>query len=375
MADELPKGGGFLIDETEPADIFTPEDFSDEQRMFAQTALDFVTNEVLPQIEKTEAKEKGVMVDLLKKSGELGLLMVDVPEKYGGLGLSQVNYNRAIHLISSYCGSTAVVLSAHQSIGVPQPLKDFGTEAQKKKYFPKFAEGMISAFALTEPDAGSDPSNMKTTATPSEDGKSYILNGEKLWCTNGLIADVICVMAVTPPKIIKGKERKQITAFIVETNSPGFEIVHRCIFMGLHGIQIGVIRFNNLKVPKENIIVGEGQGLKLALTTLNTGRLTLPAASVGIGKWCQYVCREWSNERVQWGVPIGKHESIALKLADIAAYNFAMDAMTWMTSFSRCQTAFKASIPRPHFQGDIRDSDGHGGQQYAPLMEIEIPGQ
>lgn len=270
---------------------------------------------------------------VLKGLADLKAFAMKIPEEYGGLGLSQVNYNRAIHLISSYCGSTAVVLSAHQSIGVPQPLKDFGTEAQKKKYFPKFVEGMISAFALTEPEAGSDPSNMKTTATPSEDGSHYVLNGEKLWCTNGLIADVICVMAVTPPKVIKGKERKQITAFIVETNSPGFEIVHRCIFMGLHGIQIGVIRFNNLKVPKENIILGEGQGLKLALTTLNTGRLTLPAASIGIGKWCQYVCREWSNERVQWGVPIGKHESIALKLADMAAYNFAMDAMTWMTSF------------------------------------------
>ena len=269
----------------------------------------------------------------LKGLAELKAFAMKIPEEYGGLGLSQVNYNRAIHLISSYCGSTAVVLSAHQSIGVPEPLKQFGTDAQKKKYFPKFVDGMISAFALTEPNAGSDPRNMSTTATPSEDGSHYILNGEKLWCTNGLIADVIAVMAVTPPKIVKGKERKQISAFIVETNSPGFEIINRCIFMGLHGIQIGLIRFNNLKVPKENLIIGEGQGLKLALTTLNTGRLTLPAASVGISKWCLYVCREWSKERVQWGTPIGEHESVALKLADMAAYTFAMDAMTWMTSF------------------------------------------
>ncbi len=270
---------------------------------------------------------------VLKGLAELKAFAMKIPESYGGLGLSQVNYNRAIHLISSYCGSTAVMLSAHQSIGVPEPLKAFGTEEQKKKYFPRFVDGAISAFALTEAEAGSDPRNMSTTATPSEDGSHYILNGEKLWCTNGLIADVIAVMAVTPPKIVKGKERKQISAFVVETDSPGFEIVNRCKFMGLHGIQIGVIRFNDVKVPKENIILGEGQGLKLALTTLNTGRLTLPAASVGISKWCMYVAREWSVERKQWGASIGNHESIGVKLGDIASYTFAMDAMTWMTSF------------------------------------------
>ena len=238
-----------------------------------------------------------------------------------------------MHLLASYCGSTAVLLSAHQSIGVPQPLKLFGTEEQKKKYFPMFARGVISAFALTELEAGSDPRNMKTTATPIEDGKYFLINGEKLWCTNGLIAGVIVVMAVTPPKIIKGKEVKQITAFIVETNTPGFEIVHRCQFMGLHGIQNGLIRFKDVKVPRENIILGEGEGLKLALTTLNTGRLTIPAASVGISKWCLYVARSWAKTRKQWGAAIGEHETIALKLAYIASHTFAMEAATWLTSF------------------------------------------
>ncbi len=255
-----------------------------------------------------------------------------IPKEYGGMGFNQYNYNRIMHLIASYCGSTGVLLSAHQSIGVPQPLKLFGTPEQKKKYLPMFAKGAISAFALTEPEAGSDPRGMHTTATPTEDGKSFILNGEKLWCTNGLIADVIIVMAVTPPKIIRGKEIKQITAFILETSTPGIEKAHRCQFMGLHGIQNGLMRFRNVKVPRENIILGEGEGLKLALMTLNTGRLTLPAASAGIGKWCLNVARQWSTKRIQWGSAIGEHESVALKLSSIASNTFAIDAVTWLTS-------------------------------------------
>lgn len=281
------------------------------------------------EVDRTYQIPKEVMEGL----GKLGAFAIKIPTTYGGVGFTQVNYNRVMHMISSYCGSTAVLLSAHQSIGVPQPLKLFGTEEQKKKYLPMFAEGKVSAFALTEPSVGSDPRQMTTTATPTEDGQHFIINGEKLWCTNGVIADVLVVMAVTPPKLVKGKEIKQITAFIVETKTPGFEIVHRCSFMGLHGIQNGLLRFKNVKVPRENIILGEGEGLKLALMTLNTGRLTLPAASTGIGKWCLYVARQWSTERQQWGSPIGEHEAIALKLSYIAGHTFAMDAITWLTSF------------------------------------------
>src|SRR3989338_2215448 len=269
---------------------------------------------------------------VMKGLADLGCFGMKIPKEYGGLGLSQINYNRAVGMVASHCGSTAVLLSAHQSIGVPQPLKLFGTEEQKKKYLPMFANGTISAFALTEVGAGSDPRMMATTATPTEDGKFFLLNGEKLWCTNVFVAGVIVVMAATPPKIVNGKERKQITAFIVETSWPRIEMAHRCRFMGLNGIQNGLVRFHNVKVPRENIILGEGEGLRLALMTLNTGRLTLPAGSTGIGKWCVYVARQSALKRKQWGAAIGQHESIGLKLGYMASHTFAMEAMTWLTS-------------------------------------------
>ncbi|PKF60706.1 DNA polymerase II [Psychromonas sp. psych-6C06] len=264
---------------------------------------------------------------------DMGLFAMKVPKKYNGLGLSQVNYNRVMMAVSAHCGATAVLLSAHQSIGVPQPLKMFGTEAQKEKYLPQFRDGKISAFALTEPEVGSDPAKMETSATLADDGKHFLINGIKLWCTNGLIADVLVVMAQTAPKTLaNGQQVKQVTAFIVEKEMPGMEVLHRCDFMGIRGIQNGLIKFTDVKVPIENIILGEGKGLKLALATLNTGRLTLPAASAGMGKYCLAVARDWGNERVQWGMPIGKHEAGAKKIAFIASSTFAMEAVTYLTS-------------------------------------------
>src|SRR5436309_5886910 len=267
-----------------------------------------------------------------KGLAEVGAFGIKVPKKYGGLGLSQCNYGRAAVLLGSWDGNVAALVSAHQSIGVAQPLLLFGTEEQKQKYLPRVAAGEISAFALTEWNAGSDPANMSLRADPTEDGSAFILNGEKLWCTNLIKAGVLVVMAKTPPKIVNGKERKQITAFIVDVDSPGLEITYRCRFMGLRALYNGVVKFTNVRVARENMIAKEGQGLKVALTTLNTGRLTLPAACVGVSKRLLEISRKWAGERIQWGVPIGQHAAIAGKIAEMAGNVFAMEAMTFLSS-------------------------------------------
>ncbi len=269
---------------------------------------------------------------LFEGFNKLGAWGMKIPKEYGGLGFSATNYNRAIALVATWCGSSVAWLSAHQSIGVPQPLKLFGTEEQKKKWLPRLANGAISAFALTEPGVGSDPAKMATRAVPTPDGKGFLISGEKLWCTNGLKAELLVVMCQTPPKVVKGKEKKQITAFVVETNTPGVEIAHRCQFMGLRGIGNVLIRFKDVYVPKENILWGEGLGLKLALITLNTGRLTIPAGCAASGRKMLEIAKDWGLERVQWGAPIAKHEAVAAKIAWMASHTFAMEAIVWLTS-------------------------------------------
>jgi alkylation response protein AidB-like acyl-CoA dehydrogenase len=260
--------------------------------------------------------------EVLRGLADLGAFGMKIDEKYGGLGLSTHAYCQALILLGSANAAVSALLSAHQSIGVPQPLKLFGTEEQKRRFLPRLAAGEISAFLLTEPDVGSDPARLATTAQPVEGG--YRLNGLKLWATNGTVADLLVVMAKVPRS---EEHRGGITAFVVEADSPGITVERRNEFLGLRGLENSLTRFHDVLVPAENVIGREGMGLKIALTTLNTGRLSLPATCVAAGKYCLRVVREWGAERVQWGRPVAQHEAIATKIAFIAATTYGLESM------------------------------------------------
>ncbi|RDG35372.1 acyl-CoA dehydrogenase family protein [Streptomyces corynorhini] len=315
--------GRFRLDLVHPHPVPAPEDvgrgeeFLAKLRVFSETRIDGALIE----------REARIPDEVVRGLKELGALGMKIDTKYGGLGLTQVYYNKALALVGSASPAVGALLSAHQSIGVPQPLKIFGTREQKEAFLPRLARTDISAFLLTEPDVGSDPARLATTAVP--DGDTYVLDGVKLWTTNGVVADLLVVMARVPRT---ADSAGGISAFVVEADSPGITVENRNAFMGLRGLENGVTRFHQVRVPAANRIGPEGAGLKIALTTLNTGRLSLPAMCAGAGKWCLKIAREWSGAREQWGKPVARHEAVGAKISFIAATTFALEAVVDLAS-------------------------------------------
>ncbi len=327
--------GDFRLDLIHPQPRLDPEAVEKGERFLDQLRT-LLEEEVDPLEIERESKIPDRVVDGLKRIGALG---IKVNPEYGGLGLSQLYYSRALAIAGVYHSSLCTLLSAHQSIGVAEPLRMFGSEEQKRKWLPMVAKDHISAFLLTEPDVGSDPARMGSIATPVHEMPlargyddlvatpiegGYEISGRKLWATNGTIADIVVVMAKVPKS---DGHRGGISAFVVPYDTAGITIEHRNQFMGLHGIENSVTRLEKVFVPEENRIAREGDGLKIALSTLNTGRLSLMAVAVGASKWATKIAREWTSERVQWGQPIGKHDAVAQKLAFIAGSAFGLEAM------------------------------------------------
>jgi len=315
------KGGEFLIRETEAKDIFIPEEWSEEQTMIAQSAKDFLEAEVFPNLDRIDKMEPGLMPSLLTKAGELGLMGVSVPEQYGGFGK---DFNTSM-LVSEVAGggfSFAVAVSAHTGIGT-LPILYYGNEEQKQKYIPKLASGeWKAAYCLTEPSAGSDANSGKSKATLSADGKHYIINGQKMWITNGGFADVYTVFA-------KIDDDENLSAFIVERHFPGLSLNEEEKKMGIKGSSTVQVFFNDCQVPVENLLSERQNGFKIAVNILNIGRIKLAASAIGGCKGAITSSVNYANEREQFGRPISKYGAIRYKLAEMAIRTYATEAAVY----------------------------------------------
>jgi alkylation response protein AidB-like acyl-CoA dehydrogenase len=317
------KGGSFLLESPQPADVFTPADLTDDQKLIGQTAEEFVLKEVFPVIKDLENKKAGLMASLVKRGGEVGLMGGGVPEEYGGAGLDKISTTVLTEKLSIY-GGFAATHGAHAGIGT-LPIVYFGTEAQKKKYLPKLATGeWIGAYCLSEPQAGSDAQNSLTRAELNPEGTHYILNGQKMWITNGGFADVYIVFAK-----INGEK---FTAFIVERTFPGFKPGNEEHKMGIHGSSTTPIFLENCKVPKENLLHEIGRGHIVAFNILNAGRFTLGASCVGGSKYVLMTSSKYCKERKAFGKQIGDFGMMKEKLAEMAIQIFAVESMVYRSA-------------------------------------------
>ena len=317
------KGGSFLLESPQPGDVFTPADLTDDQKLIGQTAEEFVLKEVFPVIKDLENKKPGLMPQLVKKGGEVGLMGGGVPEEFGGAGLDKISTTVLTEKLSIY-GGFAVTHGAHAGIGT-LPIVYFGTEAQKKKYLPKLATGeWIGAYCLSEPQAGSDAQNSLTRAELNKEGTHYILNGQKMWITNGGFADVYIVFAKV------GGEK--FTAFIVERTFPGFKPGNEEHKMGIHGSSTTPIFLENCKVPKENLLHEIGRGHIVAFNILNAGRFTLGASCVGGSKHVLMTSSKYAKERKAFGKQIGDFGLMKEKLAEMAIQIFAVESMVYRSA-------------------------------------------
>ncbi|MBC5994731.1 acyl-CoA dehydrogenase family protein [Pontibacter cellulosilyticus] len=311
------KGGEFLIKETDPQDVFTPEEFSEEQRMMAQTCLDFVREEVTPLLDRLDNHEEGLMESLMKKAGELGLFAVSMPEQYGGLNM---DFNTSLLVTESVGGghSFPVAFAAHTGIGM-LPILYFGTEEQKQKYLPNLTTGeWTAAYCLTEPGSGSDALAAKTKAVLNEAGTHYILNGQKMWITNAGFADVFIVFAQV--------DGDKFTGFIVEKDYPGLSLGNEEHKMGIKGSSTRQVFFSDCEVPKENVLGEIGKGHLIAFNILNIGRIKLCAATLGASKKVADLSIKYANERHQFKLPISKFGAIRHKLAEQAIRIYAVES-------------------------------------------------
>ena len=317
------KGGSFLLESPAPQDVFTPADLNDDQKMIGQTAEEFVLKEVLPLAKDLEAKKPGLMAELTRKAAELGLMSGATPEEYGGAGLDKIATTVLTEKISIY-GGFATTHGAHAGIGT-LPVVYFGTEEQKKKYLPKLASGeFIGAYALSEPQAGSDAQNLLTRAELNKEGTHYILNGQKMWITNGGFADLFIVFAKV--------DGEKLTAFIVERNFPGCKPGNEEHKMGIHGSSTTPVFLENCMVPKENVLHEIGRGHIVAFNVLNAGRFTLGASCVGGSKHVLMTASKYSKERKAFGKQIGEFGLIKEKLAEMAIRIFAVESMIYRSA-------------------------------------------